>query len=347
MKRLIPLLVIVPLVLACRKAPAPAAAAQAAAATPNGQPAGVAGQPAAVKPVPAQLPELLAKVNGEPVDRAELERALKGIEARAGSPVPPDKRDEVLRGLLDQIITFRVLAAEATTLKLAVTDADVEARLAQIKQNFPNAQAFEQALAAQGLTLDQLQRQTRMSLAVSKVIDAEVTSKLSVADADVDAFYAKNPDQFKEGETVHASHILFSAPQTASPAEKQQARAKAEQALKAIRAGADFATIAREQSQDPGSAKNGGDLGFFPKGQMDPKFEAAAFALKPGTVSGIVETPFGFHIIKVVERRPPRTMPLAEVSAQIKQYLTQQQRETMLNAFVEQAKAKAKIEIFI
>ena len=183
-----------------------------------------------------------------------------------------------------------------------------------------------------------------MSLAVSKVIDAEVTSKLSVADADVSAFYEKNPDQFKEGEAVHASHILFAAPQTATPADKQKARAKADAALKAIRAGGDFAAIARAQSQDPGSAKNGGDLGFFPKGQMDPAFEAAAFSLKPGTVSGVVETSFGFHIIKVVERRAARTMPLAEVAGQIEQYLTQQQRETMLNAFIEQAKAKAKIE---
>jgi len=344
MKRLIPLLVIVPLVLACRKAPAAAAApAQTAAA----QPAGTPGQPAAVKPVPAQLPELVAKVNGEAIDRAELERAVKGIEARAGSPVPPDKRDEVLRGLLDQIITFRALAAEAASLKIAVSDADVEARLAQIRQNFPNPQAFEQALAAQGLNVEQLQRQTRMSLAVSKVIDEEVTSKLTVADADVSAFYEKNPDQFKEGEAVHASHILFAAPQTATPADKQKARAKAEAALKAIRAGGDFAAIAREQSQDPGSAKNGGDLGFFPKGQMDPAFEAAAFSLKPGTVSGIVETSFGFHIIKVVERRAPRTMPLTEVAPQIKQYLTQQQRDAKLKVVIEQAKAKAKIEIFI
>ena len=344
MKRLIPLLVVVPLVLACRKAPA---AAAASAETAAAQPAGAPGQPAAAKPVPAVLPETLAKVNGEAIDRAELERAVKGIEARAGSPLPPDRRDEVLRGLLDQIITFRVLAAEAPGLKITVSDADVEARLAQLKQNFPNEQAFQQALTAQGLTLDALQRQTRMSLLVSKVVDAEVTSKLAVADADVSAFYEKNPDQFKEGEAVHASHILFAAPQTATPADKQKARAKAEAALKAIRAGADFATLAREQSQDPGSAKNGGDLGFFPKGQMDPAFEAAAFSLKPGTVSGIVETSFGFHIIKVVERRAPRTLPLTEVSGQIKQYLTQQQREAKLNAFITEAKSKAKIEIFI
>ena len=117
--------------------------------------------------------------------------------------------------------------------------------------------------------------------------------------------------------------------------------------LKTVKAGGDFATLARANSTDPGSAQNGGDLGFFPKGQMTPAFEEAAFKLKPGTTSALVETPFGFHIIKVLERRAPRTAPFAEVSGQIKDFLTQGQREQKLEQFVEQVKAKGKIEILV
>jgi parvulin-like peptidyl-prolyl isomerase len=106
--------------------------------------------------------------------------------------------------------------------------------------------------------------------------------------------------------------------------------------------------LAKANSQDQGTAQNGGDLGFFAKtGQMPPAFEEAAFKLKPGTISGIVETPFGYHIIKVIERRAPRTAPFVEVQGQIKDFLTQGQREKMLEQFVESVKAKGKIEILV
>src|SRR6202035_5074365 len=117
---------------------------------------------------------------------------------------------------------------------------------------------------AQGLTLDHLQKQTHMGLQVSKMIDAEVSSKIAVPEREVGAFYRQNPDRFKQGETVHASHILFGVPKGADAAQKEQARAKAQQILKQIRSDGDFAKLARENSEDSASAAKGGDLGFFP-----------------------------------------------------------------------------------
>ena len=136
-------------------------------------------------------------------------------------------------------------------------------------------------------------------------------------------------------------------PQGATPEQKSAAKAKAAAALKQVRGGADFAAVARAQSQDPGSAPNGGDLGFFPRGQMTPAFEEAAFKLKTGAVSNIVETPFGFHIIKSLGRRPARTAPFDEVSGQIKDFLTQGQREQKLEQFIAQAKSKSKLEVLV
>jgi peptidyl-prolyl cis-trans isomerase C len=346
------LLLVLPLSLACRKqSAAPATASpgtSGTAATPAGQPApGAPAAPAAVKPVPAQLPDVVATVNGDKVQKWELESALHQVEARAGQPIPADRRDEIVRSVLDQVVTFHVLAEEARARNLQVTDADVAARMAQMRSGFPNEDAFKQALAAQNVTVEQLQWQTRMSLAVQKVVDTEVTSKIAVDDQAVGAFYQQNIDRFKQGESVHASHILVTVPQNATPADKAKARAKAEQILKKVRGGADFAAVARAESQDPGSAPNGGDLGFFPKGQMDPAFEQAAFALKPGAVSGVVESQFGFHIIKVFEKKAPHTTPLAEVEPRIKEFLTAQQREAKLDEFVAAAKKKLKIEILV
>ena len=362
MKQTLPLVLVAPLALfsvSCKKAEAPKPAAAPAAATAAapapanappgvpGAPPGVPGAPPAVKPMPPQIPDVLARVNGEKVERWEFDNAVKRMEARAGGPVPPDKRDEVLRGVLDQLVAYHLLAQESRARKLPVPDTDVDARLADIRKSFPSEEAFKQGIAAQGLTLDQLKVQSRTSLEVAKVIDTEVNSKVVVADPEVKGFYDQNPDRFKQGDSVHAAHILIGVPQNASAEQKAEAKTKAATVLKTIRAGGDFATLARANSTDPGSAQNGGDLGFFPKGQMTPAFEEAAFKTKPGTTSALVETPFGFHIIKVLERRGPRTVPFAEVSGEIRNFLISGEREKKLEQFVEQVKAKGKVEILV
>jgi parvulin-like peptidyl-prolyl isomerase len=358
MKRALPLslLLLMSGSLACRKAPA-APPPAAATATPSPAPAGApdaAKPPAAqpvepvAKPMPAKLPDVLAKVNGEPIERWELENGVKRVEMRAGSAVPPEKRDEVMRGVLDQLVAYHLLVQESRARKIAVTDADVDAQMDKVRKSFPTEEAFQKGIATQGLTLDRFKRQTRMSLEIEKVIESEVNSKVSVGDADVDTFYKQNVERFKEGESVHAAHILVAVPQTADAAQKQAAKAKAEEILKQAREpGADFAKLARETSQDPGSAPNGGDLGSFQKGQMTPNFEAAAFKLKTGAMSGVVETPFGYHIIKVLERKGPRTVPLAEVSSRVKDFLAQNERQARLEKFIEQVKTKTKIEILV
>ncbi|MBE3072931.1 MAG: peptidylprolyl isomerase [Acidobacteria bacterium] len=350
---------VVPLLLlslACRRAPAQpgtAAAAPGVQSAPAAQgappaqavPAAQAATP--VKPVPATLPDVLARVNGEAVPKADFEQAVRSLEARAGQGVPFEKRNEVYRQVLDQLIGYRLLVQETKTRKLTVTDAEVDTQIAQIRQRFPDEAAFTKALGEQNVTLAKLKQDTRTQMMISKIIEAEVGPTISVTDKDVQTFYDQNKERFNEPEAVQASHILIRFPEKADEAAKKQARARAETVMKQVKAGGNFAALAKEFSQDPGSAANGGDLGFFPKGQMVPAFDATAFSLKPGQISGIVETPFGYHIIKVADHRAARTVPLTEVSQQIRQFLTQQQQQQKAEAFVNQLKAKAKIIILI
>ena len=292
------------------------------------------------------LPAVLAKVNGEDVQKWEVEAALKQAEATAGGPVPADKRDAVLRSILDEIVTYHLLAQEARGRKMDVPEADVDAEMLKIRQEFPTEDAYKQALLLQGVTVEQLRDVTRRAMQAKKIVDAEVTTKIAVQDAEVDAFYKQNIDRFKQGDTVHASHIYLAVPPNAEPAEKNQKRAAASELLKQLRAGADFAKVARENSNDA-TAANGGDLGFFAKGDMPPDFEKVAFDLKPGTMSGVVELQTGLHIIKVHERRGPRTAPLAEVRDNVKQFLLDGQRQTKLDQLLGQIKAKSKIQILV
>ena len=324
--------------------PAPAAAAAAQSTPP---PAGAQLQPPAAKAVPAQLPEVVARVNGEAINGVDLENAVKGLEGRAGGPVPADQRDRVYRGVLDDMIGYKLLIQESKARKIAVPDADVEAQIAQIRSQFPSQQQFEQALAAQKLTLQDVRDDARNEIGVEKLVEGEIAAKIAVKPEAVSDFYKNNQDKFRQGPRVRASHILIQVPQGADAATKAAAKTKAEGILKDLKAGKDFAAAAKENSQDPGSAVNGGDLGYFEQGQMVPPFEQAAFALKPGQMSELVETQFGYHIIKVAEHQDSRVVPLEEATKQIEQYLQQQNRQSETQAFVNTLKAKAKIEILI
>jgi len=325
---------------------ATSAAAQAPPSAP-GQTSPAAQPAAADKPVPVELPDVIARVNGEAINKGEFEKAVKSIEQRAGGPVPADQRDRIYRAVLEQMVGYKLLIQETKTRHVEVPDAEIETRIGQIRQQFPNEDAFKQVLAQQNLTVEQLKDDARQDMAVSKLLDGEIAGKVTVKPEDVQAFYTQNPQHFKQAEKVHASHILIQVPKDADAATKAQARAKIDDLLKQAREGKDFGELAKQNSQDPGSGPNGGDLGFFEPGQMVGPFNDAAFAQQPGTIGDVVETAFGFHIIKVIEKQPAGLVPLDQAKEQIQEFLEGQGREQQTAAFVNALKAKGKVEIFI
>jgi peptidyl-prolyl cis-trans isomerase C len=346
---------------ACRKAPAASTTASAATPAQSGAStakpqAGAPGAPDTAapapppappaKPVPAQLPEVLARVNGEAVKKADLDRLIKNMELSANQPIPADRRDEILRRALDQLVTYTVLSQETRARKVTVTDAEIDANLKQMQSQFPSQAEFTKALAARGMTLERLRADARIDMSINRMVETEVASTPAPTDAQAREFYDKNPDKFKQDEAIRASHILVPADEKADEATKKKARAEIDEVLKELKAGGDFAELAKKHSKDS-SAAQGGDLNFFPKGQMVPAFDQAAWALKPGEISDVVTTPFGYHIIKVTERRPASTIAFDQVSPRIKEYLAQQQKQERAQAFIESLKQKAKIEVLV
>lgn len=334
-------------VIACRKAPA--ASAQAASPAPTGQAAaGSSGQPApaAPKPVPAQLPDVVARVNGEDVKKADFERMIHTLEARAGQQIPAERRDEILRGALDQLVVYTLLSQESRSRGIKVEETEIDQKVQQLRAKFPNEEAFAKALAGRGLTVDRLKHDARVDLSVTKLMDAEMATEPAPTEEDAKSFYDKNPDRFKQGEKVRASHILIKVDQKAPAAAKQKARAEIDGVLKQAKAGGDFAKLAQEHSQD-GSAAQGGDLNYFTREQMVPEFAKVAFELKPGQISDVVETQFGYHVIKVVDHQAARTMPYEQVTAQIKQFLGNQKKQQHADTFIAGLKKKSKIEVLI
>jgi peptidyl-prolyl cis-trans isomerase C len=328
---------------ACRKTPAPAATSTASTATPGTPAAAAAPQPP--KPMPAQLPDVLAKVNGEDVKKSDFDMLVRDMELGQG-PIPAERRDEILRATLDRLITYTLLSQEAKSRKVVATDSEVEERLKQMQQQFPNEEAFKKALAERNMTLDRLRSDTRNDLVISKMMDAEVATTPGASDAEAKEFYDKNPDKFKQPEQVRASHILIRVDENADAAAKQKALAKIQALLKRAKAGEDFAALAKANSQD-GSAAQGGDLNYFGRGQMVPAFDEAAFKLKPGEISDVVTTQFGYHIIKVTDHKDATTVPLEQVSDRVKQFLSGQKKQEKADQFITTLKEKSKIEVLV
>jgi peptidyl-prolyl cis-trans isomerase C len=320
------------------------------AATPAGSgQAAAPGQPAAPtppKPIPAQLPDVIARVNGEDVKKADLERMIKTMEGRAGQPVPPDRRDEIYRGALDQLVVYTLLKQESKSKAIKVDDAEINQKVQELRGQFKTQEEFDKALKDRGMTEDSLKSDARVDLSVNKVMDGVVANVPGPTDAEAKDFYEKNPDKFKQDAQVRASHILVRVDPNADAKTKARAKTEIDSVLKELKAGGDFAKLAQQHSQD-GSAAQGGDLGYFPKGQMVPEFDQVAFALPVGQLSGIVTTQFGYHILKVTDKKPPRTVPFEEAQAQIKQYLEQDKKQKAADAYIEGLKKKSKIDILI
>jgi peptidyl-prolyl cis-trans isomerase C len=337
---------------ACRK---PANQSQGGTPSPTPTPAGASTPaaapaptptPVAAVPVPAKLPDIVARVNAEDVRKTDFEMLVRNVERNNG-PIPADRRDEILRRVLDELVTYTVLKQEASTRKIIASDAEVDEQLQTIRKSAPSEAAFQKALKDQKMTMARLRADARTQIAISKMMDAEMANAQPATDADAKEFYEKNPTNFKQPEMVRASHILVAVDPKADEAAKKQAKAKIDAILKRAKAGEDFAKLAKEASDDTGSAANGGDLDFFPKAKMVAPFGDVAFGLKTGEISDVVTTQFGYHIIKTTDRKAESTFPLAEVNDRLKQGLSEQKKQQHAQQFIGQLRQKSRIEVLI
>ncbi|MDD2338017.1 MAG: peptidylprolyl isomerase [Geobacteraceae bacterium] len=289
---------------------------------------------------------IVAKVNGTPITREELERATKFMLAQSQNKkeLTAEEKKKADSDVLDQLISAELLYQAGKKLPIADINNLVETQMKQGKTKFPSTEAYEKALKASGLSEKDLEEFARKEIYINNLIEKDIASKISISDDQAKKFYDNNSDKFKQPETVHASHILIGVDPKSTAEEKSKAKEKAEALLKRAKAGEDFAALAKTNSTCP-SAPQGGDLGSFSKGQMVPTFEAAAFSLKPGEISDVVETQFGYHIIKVIDKKPAGTVPFSDVKTEIVNYLKIQKIQQSISELVEKLRKVANVEI--
>jgi peptidyl-prolyl cis-trans isomerase C len=296
-------------------------------------------------PLPDPLPAVAAQVNGQPIPTAFVS-VLADEQLKTGDGTK--SRTYAYRKALQQLIDRELLVEEALARGLSADDDRVQQVYNESRLHYKDEDDWATYLANEGLTRDALRAQIRAQLTAQALIDRESSTVPSaVSDAEARAFYDTHPTLFESGEKVRVAHIMLLVPQGATPGRKASRRVEAEGILRRLRGGGDFAKLAKELSEDKATADKGGELPPFGHGQRDPAFESAAFALKTGEISGVVETRFGFHILKLLERKASEHKPYDAIEARIKEYVLLSRRQQHMTNVLAGLRARAKIETYL
>ena len=311
-------------------------------------------QAASSSPIGAVVPPVgpdqtvVVTVDGTPVTQAEVDVLLKSM-FRIPQDLAPEQMEQLRKqygkAAESRVVDKKLIANAVTAAHVDVTEAEMEARWAEISKTLPPGMTLEQHLARSGFTREEADGEMRQFIAQDKLIAQRNMGGGVPTDEEVAAYYEQNKERYGHPAQLRARHILLKVEPSTTPEEKAAMRKKIEGLREEIVRGdgLTFEDAAKANSNCP-SAAQGGDLGFFGRGQMVAPFEEAVFKLEPGVVSDVVETQFGYHIIRVEERREAQTPPLDEVKERIRQEMHNRGRQDAQRQLVEELRRTAKIE---
>ena len=306
------------------------------------------------KEEPKILGPVVVTVNGTAIREgqvlAEIQPILDVLAQNDSQKLPPAWVEQFIKQqrqtATEKLVVAKLLDDKVKEANIVVTEEQAmdELKKALAEQEEPKTiEEFKKELAARKESFEEIMQKIRTAISYEKLFEPYIAGKINISDSDANSYYALHTKEFETPEQVRASHILISVKETDSNEVKAQARAKIETILAKLKAGADFAELARTDSNDTGSAKNGGDLAFFSKGIMTEPFEKVAFELKPGQISDIVETEFGYHIVKVTDRKDAETIPFEDVKEQIIKNLKRDKEDKLAEKYIKSLKDNAKI----
>ena len=289
-----------------------------------------------------------AHVNGVTISertvQQNLDRYLEQKGLLAGGIRNPEYFKDIRRDVLDILIDRELMWQDAVAHDLAVPAAEAEAVLERLREEASSSALFEARLKARGMDSEAYREHVRRQMSIDRLMAQRVLAGLTVDDEAVATYYRDHPHMFARPDEVRARHVLIGVAEDADAASVEDARQRAAAVAAAARAGDDFASLAREHSTGP-SAASGGNLGFFPPGTMVTPFDRAVFAMDIGEVSDPVRTVYGFHVIRVEDRRSGGTVPLEQVASSIRDHLLSEARDRRLDEYLQGLRDAAQIEI--
>jgi peptidyl-prolyl cis-trans isomerase C/foldase protein PrsA len=285
----------------------------------------------AEKKGPREDPQVVAVVNGQPIGRADFEKELsREMATLDGSPRSPEQAEPFKRTLLDTLIDRALLLQAAHEARVTVSGEEVERRLLALAAEYPDG--LDGLIKGAQTTRPEISQRTLEQMTIEKLYAQQVDARLAVSEEAIRSWFDQHPEEFTEGESVHAAQIVVKGLDDAKRIQQQ------------LWAGKKFPDLARRYSLSP-EAKVGGDLGFFKRGTMPPAFDEVVFTLPVNQVSEVISTEFGFHLFKVLEKRPPRKKELPEARSQIEKRLLDAARREAQAAFVKGLRDKASLTL--
>ncbi len=292
--------------------------------------------------------EKVAAVNDIIITSQDVEKKMTEIKQQfiqQGRPVDEQQLITLKDKIIDSLIDEELLFQESQKKNIKIEQTTMDASLADIQKKFNNEEDFLKALKGMNLSKADFLLKLRRGLSTSKLINTQIGEKIQIPEKESQEFYKAHPEYFKVPEQAKASHILIKLEPNADETKRSAALKKIKEVQKELKNGETFASLAQKYSEGPTNVK-GGDLGYFSRGQMVKPFEDAAFALKPGETSEIVETSFGLHLIQLTDKKPEGTLDYKEVKEKISQHLKQKRMKQDVTTYIQDLKSKAKIKKF-
>jgi len=294
--------------------------------------------------------DVAAKVNEQTISTHEVIKVVHNFQKQdigpdstaQGATVP----EKLYYTAVNRLVEQALILDEAKKLGIVVSDTEVTDNVTQLVTMAGGEAKLDSLLKQQGASRADVEKDMRNNLVLKGYLEHVKKEMPAVSDTAVQAFYNGHPEMFGPKAEVHARHILIRTDPQASDMDKAAARQKAQEALDRVKKGEPFEKVAQQMSQDESSGSQGGDLGWFGQGQMVPAFDTAAFSLKPGQLSDVIQTQYGYHVIKLEETRMGEGQPYNDqLKEQIRQYLAQQGTQEYFRKELDSMKAKAKIKI--
>lgn len=329
-------------------------AAPKPATTPVNPPVPKAGAPVAAAPAtPSSGNGVAADVNGDKIMLADLNRQINDIKAsepalQTNSADATTALSNIRSKMLDDLIVRKLLSQEARRRNIITKPADVDALIEQTKKQFKTPAEFNSWLSARGVNASELRNVLAEEISMDE-LTAQITSDVTVTDSDKAIYYRANPDQFTVRPAVKVSHILLAINPSASAADKDAVRKRAQSLVTQLKKGVDFAKLAKSNSDDLSTKDNGGSLPIFERGRMEKPFEDAAFGGKKGDILGPIETGYGMHVIKIDGVLPQKMVELKDVKddPRLRAIIMQEKKQKKFDALVDRLKAASKIQKYV
>jgi len=292
---------------------------------------------------------IAAVVNDEVVTLYHINREAHPLirEAEKKAPLDNAARSQIRQTVLERLIEKKLVDQKIKELNIKVTEEEIRQAIDDVKKqnNMPSQEVLVSALANQGLSFEQYRTQLQEQIEKLKLVSMEVRSKILVGESEMRGYYDENHLKYTEEETFRARHVFFKTTEK-SPAETiKRAMTTALMVLAEAKNGKDFSELAKIYSEDPAARQDGGNLGAFKKGEMQPELESAIITMKPGDVSELVYTPAGFHIVKLEERIAGKPKPFESVKAEIEETLYRKKSEERFSQWAKELRGKASVDM--